>query len=170
MTLLRRRKTRSRNAPATCWMPVRWSCCDCAPEKLPRPSERAADHAARRGPDVPGTAGAGISDGPSGRRGPGRVSADAGRFRRSPVDHTCDAWRSACSPNTAAWWANMTEGESLGHRRAEAMAITRHRKLLLVWMWTAPSPAALAALPATSVSFEDAAPIELSPAQIVAKR
>jgi hypothetical protein len=62
------------------------------------------------------------------------------------------------------------EGESLGHRRAEAMAITRHRKLLLVWMWTAPSPAALAAMPATSVSFEDGAPIELSPAQFAAKR
>lgn len=62
------------------------------------------------------------------------------------------------------------EGESLGHRRAEAMTITRHRKLLLIWMWTAPSPAELAAMPATNVSFEDAAPIELSPAQIVAKR
>jgi len=37
-------------------------------------------------------------------------------------------------------------------------------------MWTAPSPAALAAMPGTSVSFEDAAPIELSPAQIVARR
>ena len=61
------------------------------------------------------------------------------------------------------------EGQSLGYRRAEAMAITRHRKLLLVWMWTAPSPAELAAMPTTSVSFEDAAPIELGPAQIVAK-
>jgi hypothetical protein len=63
-----------------------------------------------------------------------------------------------------------SETDSLGRRRAEAMAITRHRKLLLLWLWTAPSPAELAAMPATSVSFEDAAPIELSPAQIVAKQ
>lgn len=61
------------------------------------------------------------------------------------------------------------EGQSLGQRHAEAMAITRHRKLLLVWMWTAATTAELAGMPATSVSFEEAAPIELSPAQIVAK-
>jgi hypothetical protein len=62
------------------------------------------------------------------------------------------------------------EGEALGHRRAEAMAVTRHRKLLLVWTWTAPSPAELATLPTTKVSFEDAAPVELSPAAIVGKK
>jgi hypothetical protein len=63
-----------------------------------------------------------------------------------------------------------SEGHSLGQRQAEAMAITRHRKLLLVWLWTAPTPAELAAMPAINVSFEDNPPIELSPAQIVAKR
>lgn len=62
------------------------------------------------------------------------------------------------------------EGEALGQRRAEAMAVTRHRKLLLVWMWTAQTPAELAAMPATKVSFEDSAPIELSPAEIVGKK
>ncbi len=62
------------------------------------------------------------------------------------------------------------EGQALGHRTAEAIAVTRHRKLLLVWQWTGRSPADLAAMPATSVSFEDNPPIELSPAQIVAKR
>ena len=62
------------------------------------------------------------------------------------------------------------ESHSLGQRRVEAMAVTRHRKLLLVWMWTAPSPAELADLPKTSASFEGAAPIELSPAPFVAKR
>jgi len=61
------------------------------------------------------------------------------------------------------------EGRSLGQRRIEAMAVTRHRKLLLVWMWTALSPAELAALPKTSVSFEDTAAIELSPAPFAAK-
>ena len=62
------------------------------------------------------------------------------------------------------------EGEALGHRRAEAMAVTRHRKLLLVWMWTAPTPAELEAMPPTKVSFEGAAPIELSPVAIVGKK
>jgi hypothetical protein len=62
------------------------------------------------------------------------------------------------------------EGRSLGQRRIEAMAVTRHRKLLLVWMWTAPSPAALADLPKTSANFEGALPIELSPVPFVAKR
>ena len=60
--------------------------------------------------------------------------------------------------------------QSLGHRRVEAMAVTRHRKLLLVWMWTAPSPAELAALPESSVRFEGAPPIELAPSEFAAKR
>ena len=38
-----------------------------------------------------------------------------------------------------------TEGQPLGRRRVEAVAVTRHRKLLLVWSWIAPSPADLAA-------------------------
>jgi hypothetical protein len=50
------------------------------------------------------------------------------------------------------------------------MAVTRHRKLLLVWTWTAPSVAELDSLPKTSVSFEDQAAIELSPAAVVAKK
>jgi hypothetical protein len=62
------------------------------------------------------------------------------------------------------------EGQSLGHRRVEAMAVTRHRKLLLVWTWTAPSMAELDSLPKTSVSFEDQAAIELSPAAVVAQK
>jgi hypothetical protein len=62
------------------------------------------------------------------------------------------------------------EGQSLGHRRVEAMAVTRHRKQLLVWTWTAPSVAELDSLPKTSVSFEDQAAIELSPAAVVAKK
>jgi hypothetical protein len=63
-----------------------------------------------------------------------------------------------------------TEGEALGHRRVEAMAITRHRKLLLVWTWVAPSPAELEAMPKSSVSFEEQSPVELSPAGFVAKK
>ena len=31
------------------------------------------------------------------------------------------------------------EGEPLGQRRTEAVYVTRHRKLLLVWSWIAPS-------------------------------
>ena len=59
---------------------------------------------------------------------------------------------------------------SLGRRRVESMAVTRHRKLLLVWTWTASSAAELARLPATRVSFEDAPPIALGPGQFAAKR
>lgn len=62
------------------------------------------------------------------------------------------------------------EGESLGHRRAEAMAITRHRKLLLVWTWIAPTPAELEAMPKSSVSLEEQATMELSPAAMIANR
>jgi hypothetical protein len=63
-----------------------------------------------------------------------------------------------------------SDRQSLGHRRVAAMAVTRHRKLLLVWMWTAPSSAELAALPKSSVRFEDAPPIELAPSEFAAKR
>ncbi len=55
--------------------------------------------------------------------------------------------------------------DSLGRRRVESMAVTRHRKLLLVWTWTGSSAAELAGLPTTSVTFEDAPAIVLSPAQ-----
>jgi hypothetical protein len=61
------------------------------------------------------------------------------------------------------------EGESLAQRRNEAVAVTRHRKLLLVWTWIAPSAAELSAMPASSVSFEDAPPIELLAATVVAQ-
>jgi hypothetical protein len=61
-------------------------------------------------------------------------------------------------------------GEKLGERRAEAVAVTRHRKLLLVWTWTAASPAELASMPKTTASFENAAPIDLVPATTLAKR
>lgn len=60
--------------------------------------------------------------------------------------------------------------ERLGQRRAACMAVTRHRKLLLVWTWTAPTPAELSAMPKTAVTFEEAAPIELVPGSMVAKR
>ena len=59
--------------------------------------------------------------------------------------------------------------EKLGVRRVEAMTVTRHRKLLLIWTWTAPSSAELIAIPPTTVSFEGAAPIELR-ADAVGKR
>jgi hypothetical protein len=62
------------------------------------------------------------------------------------------------------------EGQSMGRRRVEAMAITRHRKLLLVWMWIAPSPAELVAMPTTTVSFEDTTPIELAPGKLAVER
>ncbi|HZD31006.1 MAG TPA: hypothetical protein VE779_05020 [Candidatus Angelobacter sp.] len=62
------------------------------------------------------------------------------------------------------------DGEKLGQRSAEAMAVTRHRKLLLVWTWTAPTPADLASMPKTAVTFEDAVPIDLVPAAMLAKR
>ena len=62
------------------------------------------------------------------------------------------------------------EGEPLAERRSEAVLVTRHRKLLLVWTWIAPDTSALAAMPTTSVSFEDTPPIELTPAPRIAKR
>jgi hypothetical protein len=62
------------------------------------------------------------------------------------------------------------EGQPLGQRQNEAVAVTRHRKLLLVWSWIAPNSAELAAMPKTSVSFEDAPPIDLVPAAVLAKR
>ena len=62
------------------------------------------------------------------------------------------------------------DDKALARREVQAAAITRHRKLLLVWTWTAPSAAELAAMPATAVSFEDAPPIELAPSEFAAKR
>ena len=62
------------------------------------------------------------------------------------------------------------KGEALGRRRVEAAVITRHRKLLLVWTWAAASEAELAGLPRTSVSFEDAAPIDLAPPESAHQR
>jgi hypothetical protein len=62
------------------------------------------------------------------------------------------------------------EGQPLAQRRNEAVAVTRHRKLLLVWSWSASSAADLANMPKTSVSFEDAPPIDLVAATIVAQR
>jgi hypothetical protein len=62
------------------------------------------------------------------------------------------------------------EGQPLAQRRNEAVAVTRHRKLLLVWSWIAPSLAELASMPNTSVSFEDAPPIDLVAASVVAQR
>jgi hypothetical protein len=61
------------------------------------------------------------------------------------------------------------ESQPLGQRQNEAVAVTRHRKLLLVWSWLASNSAELAAMPKTSVSFEDAPPIDLVPAAIIAK-
>jgi len=57
--------------------------------------------------------------------------------------------------------AEHSKEEALGQRRAEAMTVTRHRKLLLIWSWFAPSPTELKTIPATSLSFEGAVPIEL---------
>jgi hypothetical protein len=62
------------------------------------------------------------------------------------------------------------EGKPLGQRRNEAVAVTRHRKLLLVWSWIAPSTADLGTMPKTSVTFEDTAPIDLVAATVVAQR
>lgn len=62
------------------------------------------------------------------------------------------------------------EGEPLGQRRNEAVYVTRHRKLLLVWSWIAPDSAGLSAMPKTAVRFEDETPIELAPAAVLAKR
>ncbi len=62
------------------------------------------------------------------------------------------------------------EGQPLGQRRNEAMYVTRHRKLLLVWTWIAADTAGLSSMPKTSVRFEDETPIELAPAAVVAKR
>lgn len=60
-----------------------------------------------------------------------------------------------------------SEEQPLAARRSEAVAVTRHRKLLLVWSWIAPTQADLSNMPKTSVSFEDAAPIELVAAAAV---
>ena len=54
------------------------------------------------------------------------------------------------------------EGQPLGQRRNEAMYVTRHRKLLLVWTWIAADTAGLSSMPKTSVRFEDETPIELA--------
>jgi hypothetical protein len=62
------------------------------------------------------------------------------------------------------------EEQPLGQRRNEAVAVTRHRKLLLVWSWIAPGTAELDGMPKTSVSFEDGPPIDLVVASIAAKR
>ena len=62
------------------------------------------------------------------------------------------------------------EGQPLGHRRSEVVVVTRHRKLLLVWSWIAPTPAELGNMPKTSVSFEEQTPIDLSPAAVLAKK
>jgi len=62
------------------------------------------------------------------------------------------------------------EGRSLAQRRNQAVAVTRHRKLLLVWSWVAPSAAELGSLPTTSVSFEDESPIDLVASAVVAQR
>jgi hypothetical protein len=62
------------------------------------------------------------------------------------------------------------ERQSLGQRQNEAVAVARHHKLLLVWSWVAATSAELTAMPKTSVSFEDAPPIDLVPAAVVAKR
>ncbi len=62
------------------------------------------------------------------------------------------------------------EGQPLAQRRNEAVAVTRHRKLLLVWSWIAPNAAELGSMPNTSVSFEDAPPINLVAARVVAHR
>jgi len=67
-------------------------------------------------------------------------------------------------------FAGRRADDKLARREVQAAAITRHRKLLLVWTWTAPSAAELAAMPATIVSFEDAPPIELAPSEFAAKR
>ena len=62
------------------------------------------------------------------------------------------------------------EGQPLAHRRNEAVAVTRHRKLLLVWSWIAPSLVELGSMPKTSVSFEKEPPIDLVAAAVVAQR
>jgi hypothetical protein len=54
-----------------------------------------------------------------------------------------------------------SDAEALGQRRMEAVTVTRHRKLLLIWTWIAPSPAELKAIPATKVTFEGSPPVEL---------
>ena len=63
-----------------------------------------------------------------------------------------------------------SEGQPLAPRSNEAVTVTRHRKLLLVWSWIAPSADELVGMPSTSVSFENAAPIDLSAASVVAQR
>jgi hypothetical protein len=54
-----------------------------------------------------------------------------------------------------------SDAEALGQRRMEAMTVTRHRKLLLIWAWIAPSSAELKAIPATTVTFEDGPAVQL---------
>ncbi len=62
------------------------------------------------------------------------------------------------------------DGKPLASRRSEAVAVTRHRKLLLIWSWIAPRQAELSMMPKTSVSFEEAVPIDLIAAAVVGKR
>jgi hypothetical protein len=61
------------------------------------------------------------------------------------------------------------ENQPLLQRRNEAVAITRHRKLLLIWSWIAPNTTLLTTLPMTSVSFEGDPPIDLLAASVVAQ-
>ena len=62
------------------------------------------------------------------------------------------------------------EGQPLAQRRNEAVAVTRHRKLLLVWSWIAPSLAELSTMPKSCVSFEDEPPIDLVASAVAAQQ
>ena len=62
------------------------------------------------------------------------------------------------------------DGRLLAARRSEVVAVTRHHKLLLIWSWIAPTQAELGSMPKTSISFEEAAPIDLIAAAIAGKR
>ena len=61
------------------------------------------------------------------------------------------------------------ENQPLLQRRNEAVAVTRHRKLLFIWSWIAPNGVELATLPVTSVSFEGDPPIDLLVTSIIAQ-
>jgi len=56
------------------------------------------------------------------------------------------------------------EGAQLAQRMSQTMFATQHNKMLFLWSFMAPTSVELAALPASSIIFDDSQPIELQPA------
>jgi hypothetical protein len=56
-------------------------------------------------------------------------------------------------------------GEVLSNRMADTLFVTQHRQMLFLWYLMAPGSADLAAIPASSITFDNAQPITIPPAE-----